>query len=101
MGLFSRLFFWRKKEESESGYDDLDNQMNEQPDYPPQINPKLDYGSGQMQPQVQQHPMDSEDREFRIINDKLDIINSKLEVISQRLNSLEQRSQQKEVIQRW
>jgi len=96
MGLFGWLFK-RKKKEDDSGYDELDQQ-----EYQPNINPKLDFGAGQMQPQMQQPSFDTDNREFRIINDKLDIINSKLEVINQRLNSIEQRGrEERPIVQRW
>ena len=89
MGFFSWLFR-RKKKEEVSDYEEPEQE----------INPKLDYGSGYMQPQPMAQNYD-DNKEFRILNDKLDIINSKLEVISQRLASLEQKRPREEVIQRW
>ncbi len=92
MGFFSWLFR-RKKKEEESDYEEAEIPQQE-------INPKLDYGGGYMQPQPMAQNYD-DNKEFRILNDKLDIINSKLEVISQRLASLEQKRPREEVIQRW
>ena len=93
MGFFSWLFRKKKKEES-SDYEE-GPEMPEQP-----INPKLDYGAGYMQPQPMVQNYD-ENKEFRILNDKLDIINSKLEVINQRLANLEQKRPREEIVQRW
>ncbi len=94
MGFFSWLFRRDKKEEV-SDYEEGPEQEIQQ-----QVNPKLDYGTGYMQPQPVMQNYD-ENKEFRILNDKLDIINSKLEVINQRLANLEQRRPREEVIQRW
>ena len=94
MSFFGKIFFWRKKKEESSDYDE--GEMPEQ-EMQQQVNPKLDYGAGYMQPMPIQGY--DENKEFRILNDKLDIINSKLEVINQRLIALEERKP-KEVIQR-
>ncbi|MEK6952055.1 MAG: hypothetical protein AABX29_03500 [Nanoarchaeota archaeon] len=95
MGFFSWLFRRKKKEES-SDYDE--GEMPEQ-EMQQQVNPKLDYGAGYMQPiPIQNY---DENKEFRILNDKLDIINSKLEVINQRLANLEQKRPREEIVQRW
>ena len=92
MGFFSWLFR-RKKEEESSDYEEAVMPQ-------PEVNPKLDYGAGYMQPQPMVQNYD-ENKEFRILNDKLDIINSKLEVINQRLANLEQKRPREEIVQRW
>ena len=95
MGFFSWLFRKKKKEEV-SDYEE-GSEMPEQT-----VNPKLDYGGPRnYYPEPMQQPSYDDNKEFRILNDKLDIINSKLEVINQRLANLEQKRPREEIVQRW
>lgn len=98
MGFFKWLFR-KKKEEEGSDYEGAE--MPEQ-EIQQQVNPKLDYGVGPRDYYPEQKLQNYDDnKEFRILNDKLDIINSKLEVINQRLASLEQKRPREEIVQRW